>query len=387
VLDSGIVIEEPLKLRQTLGASQPAKVAVFRALQLGDLLCAIPAMRALRRALPHAEIVLIGLPWSREFVKRFDHYFDGFLEFPGFPGLPERCYEARAVRYFLAKAQRATFDLAIQLHGSGAIVNPMLALLGARLTAGFYVPGEWLPDAERFMPYPDGEHEVHRHLRLMEFLNVPSAGDELEFPLRDCDYKEFADLASASGIRSGEYVCIHPGARFPSRRWPVDRFAQTADGLAKLGFQVVITGSGEEKKLADALSDAIDSPHVNLAGKTSLGALGVLLKGARLLVSNDTGVSHVASALRTPSVLIVTGSDEKRWAPLDHRRHRVVRHREACQPCEHVTCPIDHPCATGVDVSNVLETASELLEAFGRQTNSGRSTQRNSGVQIALPSG
>ncbi|HVW37548.1 MAG TPA: glycosyltransferase family 9 protein [Pirellulales bacterium] len=386
-MDSSIFMDESLKLRQPLGDPPPAKIAVFRALQLGDLLCATPAMRALRRALPFAEIVLIGLPWSREFVKRFDHYVDSFLEFPGFPGLPERSYEARAVRQFLAKAQRAKFDLAIQLHGSGAIVNPMLALLGARLTAGFYVPGEWLPDAKRFMPYPDGEHEVHRHLRLMEFLDVPSAGDELEFPLHSRDYEEFADLASTYGIRSGEYVCIHPGARFPSRRWPLDRFARTADGLARLGFQIVITGSGEEKELADALSDAIDSPHLNLAGKTSLGALGVLLEGARLLVSNDTGVSHIASALRTPSILIVTGSDAKRWAPLDGSRHRVVRHRVACQPCEHVVCPIDHPCGTGVEVSNVLEIASELLETFGRQTNSCRLAQRNSGAQIALPSG
>jgi ADP-heptose:LPS heptosyltransferase len=379
-------MDESLELRRPLGDRLPVKIAVLRALQLGDMLCAVPAMRALRRALPQAEIILIGLPWAREFVERFDHYCDGFVEFPGFPGLPERDFEAAAVQRFLAEAQRAKFDLAIQLHGSGAFVNPLVALLGARLTAGYFVAGEWRPDAERFMPYPEGEHEVRRHLLLMEFLGLPAAGDELEFPLRDRDRQEFAALASAYGIRSGEYVCIHPGARFPSRRWPVERYAKTADALARLGLQIVITGSRDEMELAGDLSDAIESPHVNLAGRTSLGAAGVLLEGARLLISNDTGVSHLAAALRTPSVVVVTGSDAARWAPLDCRRHRVVRHRVPCQPCEYVVCPIAHPCATGVEVSHVLSAAYDLLHEFRSEANCQRVTSCCTDFGIVQPS-
>lgn len=300
----------------------PRRIAVLRALMLGDLLCAVPALRAFRAGFPDAEIVLVGLAWARALAARFDRYLDGFLELPGFPGLPEEEPRVGELPRFLERAQGMRFDLAVQLHGNGAVTNPLAVLLGARRTAGFYVPGSFCPDEELFVPYPEEGHEVDRLLRLPEALGLPLAGHELEFPLTAADHDELADLAP--DLARGGYACLHPGARLESRRWPPERFAGVADALAARGLDVVLTGSAGEAPLTRAVAERMEAPALDVAGATSLGALAALLDGARVLVSNDTGVSHLAAALPVPSVVVVTASDPARWAPRDRALHRVV---------------------------------------------------------------
>lgn len=303
------------------------RIVVVRALGgLGDFLCAVPAWRSLRAAHPQAEIVLIGLPSIKPLLKRFDRYLDRLLEFPGYPGLPERSLQVQQIPAFLQSMQNQHFDLAIQMHGSGTVTNPLTVLLGARINAGFFIPGEYCPDENSFLPYLPHESEVKRHLRLLEFLGIPTLGEELEFPLYEEDKQELNALDEVRNLVKNEYVCIHPGASTPIRRWQPEGFAAVADAIAQLGLRVVLTGSKQETELCTAVASKMKASSLNLAGRTSLGALAALLNEARLLVCNDTGVSHLAAALRVPSVVIFTQSDPERWAPLDRDRHRIICH-------------------------------------------------------------
>ena len=321
-----------MKTENRLGNLPPQRIAILRALQLGDMLCAVPAIRALRAALPDASITLIGLPWARSFVQRFDYYLSDFIELPGFPGFPEQPVQASSIPQFLAEMQRLGFDLVLQMQGSGSISNPLVELFGARRTAGFYLPGQYCPDPERFLPYPLEETEVMRHLRLIEFLGLTLKGSELEFPLYKPDWDEFFALQAQHRLAPDQYVCVHPGSRAEDRRWPVERFAAVADGLAGRGYQVILTGTREEAELTAAVAAQMASPFIDLASETSLGGLGALVSEARLLVCNDTGVSHLADALRTPSIVIFSASDPNRWAPQDRELHRVIAWEAAEQP-------------------------------------------------------
>jgi ADP-heptose:LPS heptosyltransferase len=342
--------------------SPPQRIAVFRALQLGDMLCVVPALRALRAAAPHAHITLIGLPWAESFVKRFAKYIDELLVFPGFPGFPEREADVSAMPQFIEQAQRRSFDLVIQLHGSGKMSNSLAVLLGAQHNAGFYEQGHYCPDPTRFIAWDEREHEVLRYLRLMAFLGMPAQGTALEFPLYDADYQSL-QRSDAALPAPGTYVCVHPGARLPSRRWLPQRFAQVADRLADSGLQVVLTGSGDERGIVREVMDAMRAPALDLCGKTDLGGLAALIAQARMVVCNDTGISHVAAAVATPSVIVCCGSDPVRWAPLDSRRHAVVGAAVACRPCMHFSCPIGHHCAEKVTAEAVFKIANHVLAA------------------------
>lgn len=338
----------------------PRSVAVFRALKLGDLLCAVPALRALRRGFPAARVTLIGLPWARDFAARFPAYIDEFLEFPGFPGLPERRCEPAEVLEFLRAAQQRQFDLALQLHGSGELSNPIVALLGARRVAGYYRDGLYCPDARGFLSWRDEEPEVERGLRLLATLGVAPGGLELEAPVQVADRHELAALAPEHVLRRGGYVCLHPGAQLPSRRWYPERFAVVADALAERGLGIVVTGTAAEAELARNVIERMRAPAIDFAGKTSLGALTALIDGARLVVANDTSVRHIAAARGTPCVAVACGSDVRRW-PAREPLQRVLYADLPCRPCLHVRCPVGHACAHGVDSREVLAAADELL--------------------------
>jgi len=305
-----------------LPAKEIKKIGVFRALQLGDMLCVIPAIRSLRQAYPQAQIILLGLPWAKGFTERFNQYFDGFIHFPGYTGLPEQGFDPKEFHEFTGKMLGENFDLLLQMQGNGSIVNVMLEQFGAKHLAGFKTEGHYAPDNGLFLTYPDHGSEIERHLELVEFLGIESWGTDLEFPLLETDIVELRNLNLP--VEPRQYVCVHPGSRGAWRQWPVNYFAALADFCIDQGYQAVVTGTKDEKDITDAVISQMKNKPVNTTGKTSLGAVGALIKDAALLISNCTGVSHIAAAFKTPSVVISMDGEPHRWGPIDTYRHRTI---------------------------------------------------------------
>jgi ADP-heptose:LPS heptosyltransferase len=348
-----------------LGATTTPRIVIVRALPgLGDMLCAVPAARAIRRAIPNAEITLVGLEQMRPFANRFAGYFDSFLSLPAYPRLWEPDNPTMAgvrLARFLAEACRQQFDLAIQMHGSGPDSNYLTRSLGAALSAGFHPPGA-RPFGRWFFPYPQELPEVLRNLKLVECLGIPFAGDELEFPLLSSDYHELDSHLGDRKVEPLRYACVHAGARMAARRWLPEHFAAVADALAETGLRIVLSGGPDERELNQVVASRMTAPALNLASSMSAGALGALIHGARILVCNDTGVSHIAAALRVPSVVIFTAADPRRWAPLNGDKHCAVFEPVDCRPCSWEECPIGHPCAQKVTPEKVITRALALLE-------------------------
>src|SRR5215211_5066832 len=221
-------------------SADPSRIAIFQALNLGDLLCTTPALRTIRGRFPAAEITFIGRSWAEDLVARLPTV-DRFLPFPGFPGIAESPPgAARTVPH------RPRFDLAIQMHGSGEVSNGFVAALEATYSVGFGPPGE--RRLTTVLSWLESEPEPLRWLRLADAIGAAPAGLNTEFPVTPA---ERATAAALIGPPNGlPVIGLHVGASDPGRRWPAESFARLGDTLAAQGqAHIVLTGSDQERPL------------------------------------------------------------------------------------------------------------------------------------------
>lgn len=343
------------------------RILVLRALGLGDLLVAVPALRALRLAAPGAEITLVGLPWAREFVSRF-RYLDQFLPFPGMDG--------PALDAFLSQVSAHGYDTLVQMHGDGRPVAELIRRLEVPFKAGL-CGGEVCHVLDLPVPYRSGQHEVLRLLAVVEALGLPSQERDLEFPVTEQDRVELSTVLGGRPVVR-PLVVVHPGGRTPGRRWGAPGFARLIRRLqGHTGGTFVLVGASDDREAVEAVRSAAGPGIVDLACRTSLGALAALIGDADLFVGNDSGPAHLATALGTPSVVIFTRCMVPEWAPLDISVHRPVYSDAPCPECRTYS-ERPHRCLQAIGPDLVLAVALELL---GRVQGS-----RDSGAGAAGPS-
>lgn len=340
------------------------KIAVLRANGLGDFLLATPALRALGRGFPTAEIIYLTLPWLRDFIAGRYPYLRRVEAIPPYPGInqprPGGAAPAESVGQFFARLQAEDLDLAIQMHGGGADSNPFVSRLGAKRTLGLAAPGaQPMATNLRYCYY---QHEIIRYLELVGKLGVAWDGLEMEVPVLDADR---ARLGQAWGAIGRRYAILHPGAGDGRRRWPVERFARVGEHIhERAGYTVVVTGREDEVGIVERLKATCRAPVVDLCDRLDLGAMAALIAGAGLMVCNDTGPAHMAFALNVPSVVIYWCGNVITAGPLKRERFRpVLSWTLECPSCHtrgRCSCPESWVAEAPLD--EVLAQVDDLLE-------------------------
>jgi ADP-heptose:LPS heptosyltransferase len=277
---------------------------VLRALGLGDLLTAVPALRALARAFPDHDRLLAAPGVLRPLVELIGSE-------PGAPAI-HRVVSARE----LEPLPRALDDaqVAVNLHGSGAQSHKVV--LATRPGRALWFAHPDVRESRGGPRWRPGEHEVARWCRMLSDSGVPASPRGLE--LRAPGGRP-PDCARGSTV-------LHPGAASPARRWPAERFAAVARAELDRGRSVVVTGSRAEIELAHRVArHAGVRPARVLAGRTDLLALARVVAASERVVCGDTGVAHLATALGTPSVVLFGPTSPAEWGPPAGRaRHRVL---------------------------------------------------------------
>jgi ADP-heptose:LPS heptosyltransferase len=303
-------------------------VLVLRALGVGDLLTGVPALRALRRTFPDHELVL-ACPRALEPLVELAGVADRVtgtdrLDRVDWVGDPP--------------------DLAVNLHGKG----PQSHRLLRRLRPGRLVAFDCDAAAHTGPAWVAEEHEVRRWCRLVEeSLGVATDPGDLHLP-----------APRAPVVPSGR-VLVHPGAAYPSRRWPPERYAEVARWAAGRGHEVVVSGGPEEVALAEAVCVGAGlPPEASLAGRTDLVQLAAQVASARLVVCGDTGVAHLASAFSTPSLLLFGPTPPSRWGPPPGGPHTVIWHGKG--PGDPWGADVD-PALLRTSVAEVVARAEVML--------------------------
>ncbi len=255
----------------------------LRALKLGDLLVAVPALKGLRRRFPEHRVVLATSGWLAPVVQLVDAV-DDVLPAAGL---------SRPL-----DIEPGTVDVAVNLHGCGPESGDLLAAIRpARLIAH-------RPDASDGPRWVDGMLERARWVRLVGSFGAPADPDDVVI-----------SVPGAPAVAPRAAV-VHVGAFYGSRRWPVERFAAVVRALTAAGEHVVLTGSGEDRPRAVAVADASGLPRAQvLAGALDLPGFAAVIAAARVVVSVDTGAAHLASAYGIPSVVIFGPAPPEEWGP------------------------------------------------------------------------
>ncbi len=262
---------------------------VARALGLGDFATAVPALRALERALPSWHRVLAGPSWYRHLVS-----------------LAGLRWEVVPTEPLCAPDGVPTPALAVNLHGRGPQSTAALASLAPKRLWTHEHPGapRWPGPA-----WPGQMHDVEIWCRLLRLHGVAADPDDIRWPSPVRGGRQGGTDIAGTAI-------VHPGAASESRRWPAERFARVAAHLASRGLRVLVTGTEGETVLAARVADTAGlAPGSVLAGRTSLHLLARLVAGARLVVCGDTGIGHLATAYGTPSVRLFGPVSPRLWGP------------------------------------------------------------------------
>jgi lipopolysaccharide heptosyltransferase II len=343
------------------------RVCIYRIGNIGDTACAIPAMYAIRRAYPAAHLTLVTSPGKLGTVGAHElldgvSWLDEVVVYHA-----EDIATARGRLELVRNLRARNFDVWIELP---AVAAPLATLFrnlmvarsaGARWGFGWQYEPRFAAQAQStFFEFPD---EVERLLEIVRTGGF--AGDDTEFPLElsDSNRRTVTDLLEQAGLGKGEpMIAFAPGAKLEPNRWPVERFIEVGKSLSARGYAIVVLGGGSDAAMCERIAKAIGRNAATLAGKTTVRDSCEVLARCTMLVCNDSGVQHLASAVGTPCVSLFTRREfPGMWWP-HGSQHQVLMKNVECHTCFLDACPYDNKCIKAIGVDEVIAAAARVLE-------------------------
>jgi lipopolysaccharide heptosyltransferase I len=344
-----------------------SRILIIKPSSLGDVIQAVPVAWALRGLAPQARIdwlVTPGCAGVVESVGCIDHVVPFDRHRYGRMWWNPAALGSFAA--FVLKLRRTGYTTVVDLQGlfrsgflswaSGAATR--IGLSDAREGAGrFYTTVVQVPAAPI--------SAVDRYMLAAAALGTAADGPRrFDLTMAEDTAAEARRILADEGLKDGQrYVVLVPGARWPTKRWPEERFAELAKRIQnQLGLATVLIGGPEDREIAARVAQKA----ANLAGRTDLKTLAVVLRGAAGVITNDTGPMHLAAALGRPVVAIFGPTSAELAGPYG-RGHVVLGGRVECAECYRRVCrwagrPEELQCQQAISVDEVFAVVRKVLE-------------------------
>lgn len=355
----------------------PRRILAIKLADLGDVLNITPALAALRHSFPQARLDVLVNPHTASLLHG-STLVDEVVVFPktNFEGVGAfRPAAWLPLGRYMRDLRRRRYDAVLDFHHLTTPLGrvkqrALVAATGSSVTVGLdNGHGGWLSHPVRDQGF-GARREVEYWLALAERLGADNPGYALDLPVSERDKFAAETLLSDLNLSSRPFAVLHPGSGGFSlaRRWDAPKFAALAAALLdRYALPSLLVGTPDDG--AEAVLAAAESPIIDLSGRTNLKELAALLAGASLFVGADSGVMHMAAAMKTPLVALFGPSNDRAWAPWTPKsRSRVVRLGISCSPCAYVKhsvgwrhgCP-ERTCMADLGVAQVMAAVDEIL--------------------------
>jgi heptosyltransferase-2 len=358
---------------------------------LGDAVMCEPALRGLRRLFPDAQIALLVQPAVA----------DLFLGHPAMTDVLTYDTTGRHAglsgKWALARQlRRQGFDLAVLFQNAFEAAF-LTFLAGVPRRYGYATDGRSLLLSDP-VAAPDRRtlvHQVRYYWDLLQPLGLTGDPSAPELVVSPEEEQAMAGRFAQGGLSATDVVVgINPGSTYGgAKRWLPERYAEVTERLCRTIREsrdqqvgVVIFGAQGEERLGQEIAARLSSQSLVLSGATTIRELMAAVKRCAMLLTNDTGPMHIASAFQVPVVAIFGPTDWRTTSPFGSA-HAIVRQPVDCAPCLLRECPIDHRCMTRVTVDQVYEAATKQLSGLSGSSGSNQINQTNQTNQTNILDG
>ncbi len=344
------------------------KILVTRTDRIGDLILSLPAIESIKKRFPEAELYLVALPGIGELAFN-NPYIDRIIFYD------KRGREKKFLDHlkFAVSLRKEKIDLAVHLHPTNR-VHFISFVAGIPVRIGY--ERKWpflLTHKIKDLKYRGEKHESEYNYDILSLLGIEKPEKiEPKVYLTDADVESFRKKSAVLGIEYSslaDVVTIFPGASCPSKRWGLDNFVKLISKIRDVhGLDFAIIGGKDEIEYAEYIENKLPFRVFNFSSLLTLRETGVLLRNSRLMISNDSGPAHLASAVGTPVIVIFgrnnSGLSPVRWMPIGER-NRYILGESNCVVCLAHRCEKEFECLKNVKVDDLFLVVEEVLSEGG----------------------